>query len=193
MAADKKLNVRRSIERLLLPALVARGFRQSDADARNIHNPYGRFRRHAAHGIEIVEVQFNKNNLARFRLNLAVATAACASLQGAPIAPEDQWVGMVLPRYHMTRCGTPFRIWFGVRKPARKGITEAEFDAAVELVIRRIPQIERLFATGKRSWRMEENPVRASVFVLQMILGILAIGIPIGALLWLAGYLVRHL
>lgn len=148
--AAQKVNVRRSLERLLFPALEANGFvRHRPAEHDNLL-PFGPFVRRSARGLDVFEIQFDKNNPARFRVNLAVLRPEWK--------PDDPWVSVDGRRYCLMRWGLPLRLWFGVRKKASAGITEEEYDAAAELLIRCLPQAERLFASGKRSWRMAEYP-----------------------------------
>ncbi len=196
MAATKKYNIRRSIERHLIPALEARGFKRApdNSESRDpLHNPYGRFRRHTGRGFDLIEIQFHKDRLSRFRLNLASAAGGEWPWPQAPIPLEDQWTAHVFPNYYFTDRGLVFRRWFGVRKLARQGITEGEYDAAVDKVIRLLPQVDRLFATGRPSRRMQRMPEGALRFLAYAGQCLLAVVIPVYFAAWLVGWLVRNL
>ena len=148
--ATRKLNVRRSLERLLFPALEARGFVRHPPAERDNLRPFGPFTRASERGLDFFEIQFDKNNPAHFRVNLAVLRAEWK--------PGEAWICADQKHYYLTRWGLPLRRWFGVRKKASEGISEAEYDAAVEVLMRQMPHVDRLFATGRRAWRMAEMP-----------------------------------
>jgi hypothetical protein len=176
-----KQNIRRSMERLLLPALATRGFEHVPAAPNELLRPYGRFRRLREGVFEVIEIQFNKNRTSRFRLNLARTT------------DEHQWAQDVLPHFHLTARGLTLRRWFGVRKEAREGITESEYDAAVKDVIALLPEVERLFATGRTTRRIERMPMTRWAYLAGMGETLIIVVIPILALVWIVGWLFRNL
>ena len=151
VAKSRKTGIRLSIEQILFPELEARGFSMA-ADS-----GWGRFSRIGANGTETLTIDFDKNNLAHFRMTLGVEADA-----------TDRHV-LSGKHFYLTRWGLPLRRWFGVRKKVRDGITAAEYEAAVRLAMDCLPQVERLFATGKRSWRMAEMPEPRWVGWFQMV------------------------
>jgi hypothetical protein len=180
--AASKLNVRRSVERLLIPALAARGFEPVPGDAKDLLNPYGRFRRRAADGaFEIVEIHFNEYRTSHFQLHFAVTRQ------------DHDWVVHVIPRFRLVRRRWTTYGWFGVRKKAREGISEAEYDAAVEEAIRLVPEIQRVFAEGRPGWHVVGNPQSAGDFLAHLGLLLVVFVTPFLFLAWLLGWLYRNL
>jgi hypothetical protein len=80
-----------------------------------------------------------------------------------------------------------------VRKEAREGITESEYDAAVKDVIALLPEVERLFATGRTTRRIERMPMTRWAYLAGMGETLIIVVIPILALVWIVGWLFRNL
>ena len=157
MTASRKTGIRRSIEKLLIPALVARGFEQSPATESALLEPFGRFLRRT-NGVEIIVIRFNKDRTSHFHFHIARATTPDAIWADAPIPVEDQWPMHVRPNYLVWKRGLVFRHWFGVRKKAREGIEEREYDAAVVEAVARLPLIDRYFERGTTTLAMGKYP-----------------------------------
>ena len=185
----------RSVERLLIPEIVARGFVQGPRCDPSSNDPYGPFRRKSERGIELVELHFDKNLRSQFRLNVGVATKPFVMpFGGRVVPPEEQSVSQTgNPFFILWRRGLIFRHWFGVPKLAKDGVSEAEFDAAVNPAIKLLPQIERLFETGKASRNMvryPQGPLEGWGYVALCAITVL---IPFSAMLWIVGWISRHL
>ena len=142
----RKLNVRRSLERRLFPALDARGFVRHPPSGRDNLFPFGEFLRTGARGQDRLEIQFDKNLPSRFRVNLGVMPA--------DYRPGDAPFGTVDGlHFHLMRRGIIFRRWFGARREA----TEPEYDAVADEVIALLPEIDEVFLSGRctrRFWRL---------------------------------------
>jgi hypothetical protein len=177
-----KLNVRRSVERLLIPALLARGFEQLPDPDKDVLHPFGQFRRQAGDGaFEWVEVQFDKYRSSNFQIHFAVTRE------------PEAWLGRVVPRFRLVRRRWTTYGWFGVQKKAREGISEAEYDAAVEEAVRLLPEIERVFAGGRPGWHVVQNPGSARGYFAHLGLVLVVFATPFLVLAWLLGWLSRNL
>ncbi len=177
-----KLNIRRSVERLLIPALAARGFERVPDTESDLLNPYGRFRRRASDGnLEIVEIHFNKNRTSHFQLHFAVTRQ------------ELDGVRQVLPRFCLVRRRWATYGWFGVRKTASEGIAEVEYDAAVEEAIRLLPVVERTLSNGRDGYHVVRNPESAAGYFAHLGLLLVVFATPFLFLAWLLGWLYRNL
>jgi len=193
LARSRKTGVRLSIERLLIPALAARGFEHLPATDDAQLEPFGRFRRRTDRGLEIIEIPFNKNRTSHFCLHFARATGEPVAWIKGPVPIEDQWAMHVDPNFVLFRQGFLFRYRFGVRKYAREGISEAEYDAAVMKAVESLPIIERYFEKGKTTLAMRKFPDGPGD---NLAYAGLCIGVVLGtfyAVLWVVGYLVRQL
>ena len=157
MAKSRKAGIRRSIEKLLIPQLVARGFEHSPATQDSTLEPFGRFLRRT-NGVEIVVIRFNKNRTSHFNFHIARATKPEAKWGAGTIPIEDQWPLHVDPNFLVWKRGLVFRRYFGVRKTAKEGIEEREYDAAVEEAVARLPVIDRYFERGRTTLAMEKYP-----------------------------------
>lgn len=184
MAAKKKLNIRRSIERLLLPDLERRGFTRIQPGGNDNLMPYGPFVRDGARGVEQIELQFDKYQSSRFRLYLRI---------DAPGSRPGNYLRVPgYPEIWHLRAGLLLNIWFGVpRRKDGRSITEAEYDAVVAKVIALLPQIEAVFKSGRRTWYV--RPGIGPILAIPLYMAFLVYVVPVLALLWVAGLIVRNL
>jgi hypothetical protein len=192
LAKSRKSGIRRSIERLLIPALLARGFEHVPATDDAQLNPFGRFRRRTDRGFEIIQIPFNKNRTSHFCLHFARTTGESVPWFNGPLAPEDQWAWHVDPNFQLFKLRLVFRYRFGVRKYARQGITDAEYDAAVMEAVENLPLIERYFETGKTTLAMHKYPEGPGEGLVYFALCAAVLLGGFYALLWLVGFLVRQ-
>jgi hypothetical protein len=193
VARSRKQGIRRSVEQLLVPALVARGFEHLPATDDAQLSPFGRFRRRTERGFELIEIPFNKNRTSHFCLHFARFTGTPAPSWAGNLAPDDRCVWHIVPNYQLFRRPLIFRYRFGVRKYAREGITEAEYDAAVMAAVESLPLVERYFSKGKTTLAMHKYPdgLRDNLgyvgLCITVVLG------SVYAAIWTVGFLVRHL
>ena len=192
MAKSRKTGIRRSIEKLLIPELEARGFQQLSEIRDPQLSPFGRLRRPAERGLELIEVRFNKNRTSHFHFHIALAKEGSV-VWNQSIPLDDMWPVDADPNFIVWRRRLVFRRWFGVRKYARQGITEQEYDAAVQEAIGYLPMIERYFRDGTRTLAMGRYPQGVGSELAYV--GLCAISVlgPFIALAWLAGWLWRQL
>ena len=187
MAKSRKTGIRLGIERLLIPELQARGFEQVPP----IREGFGRFRRRTDRGFDIIEIDFLQKPHVAFCLHIAQATGKTVWKTVQTL--EEQWPLDVEPNFKVYRRGLVFRHRFGVRKYAREGISAAEYDEAVKQAIDCLPVIERYFATGKTTLAMEKFPQGPLDDLGYIGLCSLAVVGTSFTLIWVAGWLWRHL
>jgi hypothetical protein len=187
VAKSRKTGIRLGIERLLIPDLLVRGFEQVPPTREG----FGRFRRRSERGFDIIEIAFNKNRTSHFCMHVAQATGK--SVWKTVQTLEEQWPLDVDPNFMVFRRGLVFRRWFGVRKYAREGISEAEYDVAVKQAVDYLPVIERYFATGKTTLAMAKFPQGPWDDMRYVGLCLAAVVGALFALLWVAGWLWRYL
>ena len=192
MGGSKKTGVRRSIERLLIPELVARGFERVPPVQDAQLSPFGRLRRRGERGLDLIEIRFNKDRTSHFHFYIARATGE-STIWRKPVPIEDQWPIDVKPSFLVWRRGRVFRHWFGVKKYAREGITEQEYDDAVRVAIAYVPMIERYFLRGTRTLAMEKFPqgITDDLAYWGLCAGVI-LG-PVFLAIWTAGWVVRNL
>ena len=191
MAKSRKTGIRLSIEKLLIPEFVARGFEQVPPIRDSQLSPFGRYRRRSERGFDIIEIGFSKNRTSHFCLHIAQATGKTVWKTVQTL--EEQWPLDVDPNFVVFRRGLVFRRWFGVRKYAREGISEAEYDSAVKEAIGGLPMIERYFAQGKTTLAMEKFPQGLTDDLGYIGLCFFAVVGTCFSLIWVAGWLWRHL
>lgn len=193
MTKSRRTGIRRSLEKLLFPELSARGFEHLPETNDPQLAPFGRFRRRGERGLELIEVTFSKYRTSHFRFHIAIAREG-ASVWKTSKPVEDMWSLDVDPNFLVWRRGLVFRRWFGVRKYARQGITEQEYDAAVQQAIDYLPMIERYFRHGSRSLlAMAKYPQGLKDDLAYW--GWCAVGVlaPAYAMVWALGWLWRQL
>jgi hypothetical protein len=184
MAAAKRLNIRRSIERLLLPALESRGFVFHAKAEPDLLRPYGWFVRQGIHGQDTFEIQFNKNRLSRFCVNLRIFPTDWR--------PEDPDGTNWPPAYNFVH-GLLLRIYFGhAKRNPSDSPTEAEYDAVVEKVVAMLPAADKFYRTRRGSWRVQRT-WSGGLFTLRHLVQALVILLPFFAGVWVLGWLFRNL
>jgi hypothetical protein len=192
LARSQRKGIRLSIEKVLIPELLARGFEQYPPVRDPQLSPFGRFRRRSGRGVELLEVRFNKNRTSHFHFHIALVTAE-STVRRKLIPIDDQWPIDVDANFVVWRRGLVFRRWFGVKKYAREGISGAEYDASVMQAIETLPMIERYFARGRRTLAMEKFPQGLSDDLPYLFLCFVAVVGTFCALLWVAGWTWRLL
>jgi hypothetical protein len=139
----------------LLPEITRRGFEivpLSGEDARGeirVAFPFGRLRRAAMGGFELIEIQLDKRSRAAFRLNAGrVPAAGIDHFTGSHIVAEDVWVTYLRQYYALYQCAF-FGIWFQVRHWPGRTVTESNFQILVREGARLLPEIDAVLISGK--------------------------------------------
>jgi hypothetical protein len=185
MARSRKTGIRRAIEQLLVPELVARGFvPEPDASGGNL-DPFGRFVRRSERGVDVLVIHFNKNRPSHFHFHVARASLVEGASKRFPAGIE--------PNFVVWRRGLIYRRWFGVKKFAREGISAEEYAAAVRASMRRLDVVERVLESGKRSLYVEEFPQGWREALGYWAFCLLTVLLPVCAAVWLGGWFWRHL
>ena len=192
MAKSRKTGIRKSIEKLLIPALVARGFEHSPGTRDSMLEPFGRFLRRTR-GLEMVVIRFNKNRTSHFNFHIARAVSEETVWGSRLITPEDQWPTDVDPNYLVWKRGWVFRRYFGVRKKAREGIEEREYDAAVEEAVASLRWVDGYFEKGRTKLAMEKYPQGIADDLPYIGLCITVVLGPLLGGVWMLGWIFRHL
>jgi len=160
MGDSPRRMLRKAIETQLVPELIARGFAPAplageDAQSREIRAsfPFGQHRRVGADGrFELVEIQLDRNSDA-FRLNLGIAPIDGVTRAGIHVRQAEVWVHYLPVSYTLYRWPR-FRKWFSLwlmpRESKGRDPTQADFDALAAHVAGLLPEVDALFAQGKR-------------------------------------------
>jgi hypothetical protein len=140
-----------TVRKRLVPALEGLGFSLvalSDQEKRSEVGaafPFGRLRRSTATGFDLVEIQFNKDGSASFRLNIAQVPTAGIEHAVGRVAAEDVWVHY-LDHFCTLYARRFLRRWFHVEEAARQD----QIDATVERVVDLLPQVDDYLRHGRR-------------------------------------------
>ena len=138
-------------------------------------------------------IRFNKNRTSHFNFHIARVISEQTVWGTEAVPPHAQWPSQVDPNYLVWRREWVFRHWFGVRKKAREGITEQEYDGAVNEAIARLPVIDRYFQSGKTTLAMAKYPQGPTDDLAYLGLCIaVVLGVFFGGL-WVVGWMVRQL
>jgi hypothetical protein len=192
LGGSKKSGIRRSLERLLIAELLARGFEHWPETIDSRRSPFGVMRRRTERGIELIEVRFNKYRTSHFNFHIAHVTSE-KTVWKDPKPMEQQLPFDVDPNFVVWRRGLVFRRWFGVKKYAREGIRDEEFDTAVRQALGYLPMIEAYFQRGNRTLAMEKYPQGLRDDLAYWSVCTFAVIGSIWGLVWGVGWLWRHL
>lgn len=162
MATPQRRWLIESVEAFLLPELERRGFERIPLNREESRSevrtgfPFGRLRRTGPSGLELVEIQLDKNRAPVFRINLGIAPAGGIGheLVGR-IAQEDVWVHYLDHQYVMYQVRR-LRKWFSVCSWPWSKVSEADYQNLVRNVATLLPEIEALFGHGKLGAHMRE-------------------------------------
>jgi hypothetical protein len=110
--------------------------------------PFGRLRRPAPSGLEIVEIQLEKRGAHAFRLNFGIAPAGGIEHVAGHVAQEDIWVHY-LDRSYAAYQWPAFRRWFSVWHWPGAAVSEADYEKLVDSVVKLIPEVERALRDGE--------------------------------------------
>jgi hypothetical protein len=143
-----------SLQQLLLPELVERGFMilpLDDGDSSNeeIRNsfPFGRLRRSIEGRIEQIEVQLDKRNKASFRLNFGRVPAHGLDHPVGHVAARDIWIHY-LPEYCSLYQSPFLRRWFSVGRWRWPVKDQKPYNEIVRAVVSLLPEVETTLAGG---------------------------------------------
>ena len=141
------------LHRRLVPAVEQLGFVAVAPDAREKNTeagaafPFGRLRRRTADGFDLIEIQFEKDGSAAFRLNVGQVQSVGIEHAVGHVAAEDVWVHY-LEHFCTLYSSRYFRRWF--RFEASDAAANRErLKALADAVIRLLPEVDDFLKSGK--------------------------------------------
>jgi hypothetical protein len=162
MATTEIAWLRESIGTLLIPELEKRGFRAVPLTPEETRSeieaafPYGRLCRAGPTGMEIVEVQFDKNGRAAFRLNLGIVPPTGLQHAVAGFVPkENVWVHF-LDHYYVLTERSLFNRWFSPSRSLTGTATRPDTETLVKRVVGLLDEVEVLFRDGRHGPHVRE-------------------------------------
>jgi hypothetical protein len=154
MAKSDRRELIEVLRRRLVPAVEQLGFVVVAPDAREKSTeagaafPFGRLRRRTADGFDLIEIQFEKDGSAAFRLNVGQVPGVGIEHAVGHVAAEDVWVHY-LEHFCTLYSSRFFRRWlrFEADDPAANG---ERLNELADSVIGLLPQVDDFLKSGKR-------------------------------------------
>lgn len=154
MAKSDRHELIEVLRRRLVPAVEQLGFVVVASDAREKNTeagaafPFGRLRRRTSDGFDLIEIQFEKDGSAAFRLNVGQVPLVGIEHAVGHVAAEDVWVHY-LEHFCTLYSSRFFRRWF--RFEASDAAADRErLNALADSVISLLPQVDDFLKSGKR-------------------------------------------
>jgi hypothetical protein len=146
-----------NIEQVLIPALQDQGYEwHKQGKSKEVGRetvlgwPFGSMRRRNLDHVDIIEIQLEKYDRSKFRINVGSCPLEGAREYhgGRHVPAEEMFVSYLEKSWEMCSCPM-FPSFFGLRFKSLRNITEADYERLVWRVVSYLPEIEEVLATGK--------------------------------------------